>query len=84
MIDVKKACELATKENKEPFVSSIIDIEHSFVISTLSADGLEADVMPLMVNKETGKTETCFFPDCFDEISRGKDVDIPAEYQFNN
>lgn len=81
MIDVKKACELATKANNEPYVSSIIDIGHSFVISTLSEDGLSADVMPLMVSKATGKTETCFFPDYFDEISQGKDIDIPAEYR---
>lgn len=82
MIDVIKACELVTKQMNEPYVSSIIDIGHSFVISTLSKDGLSADVSPSMVNKEKGTVEPCFFPDYFEEIKQGEDVEIPDKYLY--
>lgn len=82
MIDVTKACELVTKAMNEPYVSSVIDIGHSFVISTLSKEGLSADVSPNMVNKESGKVAVCFYPDYFEEIMQGEDVAIPDKYKY--
>lgn len=82
MIDIKKACELAAAWRNEPYISDIIDIGHSFVISTLSKDGESADVSPCMVNKNTGEVDICFFPDYFDEISKGKEILVPKEYQY--
>lgn len=82
MIDINKACEMATAYRNEPYISDIIDIGHSFVISTLSSEGESADVSPCMVNKQTGTVDICFFPDYFEEITKGKDVSIPKKYQF--
>ena len=83
MISISKACELATAWRNEPYISDITDIGHSFVISTLSSEGESADVSPCMVNKQSGTIDICFFPDHFEEITKGKDIPIPEEYQFH-
>lgn len=84
MIDVIKACELATKERKESFVDVITDIGHSFVIGTKTSNGEVADVPPCMINKESGNIDICFIPDYFEELEKGSIVEVPKDYKYFN
>lgn len=81
MVDVNKMCELVTKATNFPYIANIIDIGHSFVIFPLEKDG-EFDEMPLMFNKKKGIVEACYYPDYFNEISKGISIEIPEKYQF--
>ena len=82
MLTLEKACELATKTRNEPYLDVIIDIGHSFVMSTLSKEGLSADIPPLMLNKENGSVGVFFPPQHLKEFSKGKNIEVPIEYQF--
>lgn len=81
MIDIQNACEIATKERNEPFVSAVTDVGRGFVVATTAKKGEVADVPPLLINKKTGKTESYFIPMHFAEIKQGKRCEIPAEYR---
>ena len=83
MIDVEQACEIATKDRKEPFVEGITDIGRGFVIGTMTEDGEVADIPPVFMHKDDGKIEDFFVPDHFEELENGKEVDVPKKYQFN-
>ena len=82
MLDVIKACALATKDRNEPYVVEIIDIGHSYVVSTLSTKGESADVSPCILNKKTGAIGVCFVPDYWNELIAGQIIPVPEEYQY--
>lgn len=81
MIYVEKACEIATTERNDPFVDVITDIGKGFVIGTMTKDGEVADIPPLFVDKETGKTEVYFIPMHFAELRKGTKVKIPSKFK---
>lgn len=80
MIDVEKACEIATQERHEPFVNVITDIGRGYVIGTMNEDGETADLPPVFVDKETGKSESFFIPLHFAEIHKGTKVQVPSKF----
>ena len=82
MIDIEKACEIATKELKEPFIDTIIDVGSGFVIGTVAENGDIAEQFPLFVCKDSGKTEFFFVPGRIEELKKGKFVKIPSKYIF--
>jgi hypothetical protein len=84
MIDVERACGVATKLRNEPYVDVITDIGNGFVIGTMSKDGEVSDVSPVFVNKADGKTEIFFIPDNFERMQKGKQISVPSKYRFNN
>lgn len=81
MIDVEKACEIATKEMYEPFVDVITDIGRGYVIGTMNEDGKTADLPPVFVDKETGKAESYFIPSYFAEIRKGVELEVPPKFK---
>ncbi len=81
MIRVGKACEIATKERKEPFVESIIDVGYGFVISTADEKGMIEECFPTLVHKENGDVEPFRVPEYIDDIKNGKKVRIPIKYK---
>lgn len=81
MIDVEKACEIATKERHEPFVDVITDIGRGYVIGTMNKDGEVAELPPVFVDKGSGKTEDFFVPKHFDEIRKGVKVTVPFKFR---
>lgn len=83
MIGIDKACEIATKFHNEPFVDVITDIGKGFVIGTVSKDGEVSDTPPVYVEKNGGKAEFFFIPDHFSEMRKGKRIDVPEKYKFN-
>lgn len=82
MISIEKACEIATEYRREPFVDTITDIKSGFVIGTMSRDGAIADLPPLLIDKESGKSEPFFVPDHFEEIRNGMSLDVPPQYKL--
>lgn len=82
MISIEKACEIATKERKEPFVESIIDVGYGFVISTVDENGMPSDCFPTLVYKENGNVEYFRVPEYIDDIKNGKKVRIPVKYKI--
>lgn len=83
MVDLMKACALATQAYGMPYVRSVTDIGHSFVIDVTDGGDNIPDVSgPPMVNKETGKVDVCLIPKYFRELSSGIKIEIPAEYRM--
>lgn len=83
MVDVMKACALATQAYGMPYIRSVTDIGHSFVIDvTDGADNVPDVSGPPMVDKETGKVNVCFIPQYFQELNKGIKVEIPTEYRM--
>lgn len=81
MIDVEKACEIAVKETNEPFVEAITDVGSGYVISTMAKNGEIADIPPLLIDKETGKTEVYIVPLHFAELMQGTEIKVPSKFQ---
>lgn len=69
------------KERNEPFVEVITEIKNGYVIGTISKDGETADIPPVFV-KNDGTTENFFVPEYFEELQKGKVIDIPEKYRF--
>lgn len=84
MISLDKACEIATKANNEPYISTIIETQSGYIIATLAADGCEADVSPLIISKDTGAAAVFFPPMHANELKSGKPLDVPGEYRKPN
>ena len=82
MISVEKACEIATKERKEPFVESIIDVGYGFVIGTADENGIIKECFPTLVHKEDGNVEPFRVPEYMDDLKNGKKVRIPIKYRI--
>lgn len=82
MIGVEKACEIATTERNEPFVDVITDIGSGFIIGTMAEDGEVAEMFPVLVYKDSGKTETFRVPEHIEEMKNGKHIKIPSKYRF--
>lgn len=82
MINIEKACEIATKERKEPFIDVITDIGNAFVIGTVAENGDVAEQFPVIVNKDNGRTEIFCIPDHIEKIKTGKSIKVPSRYRL--
>ncbi len=82
MIDIEKACEIATTQRNKPFVDVITDIGSGFVIGIISKDGEVAEQFPVLVHKDSGKAEPFRVPEHLAELKTGKTVNVPSKYKF--
>lgn len=80
MIDVEKACEIATMERKEPYVEVITDVGSGYVIGTTAENGDVAMLPPVFVDKKTGAAESYFVPQHFAELKQGTKMQIPSRF----
>lgn len=80
MISLDKACEIATKANNEPYISSIFEVQSGYVIVTMAADGCVADDSPTIISKDTGEVAVFFPPEHAKELKSGKPLDVPGKY----
>ena len=81
MIDVQKACEIATAKRHEPFVTAVIDVGRGYVVDTTPEIGVELETAPVFVDKKTGETSAYFIPTHWKEFKQGKICEIPAEFR---
>lgn len=75
MIDVYEAIELFRAYTHE-FVGGILDVGHSFVISSVGENGEEIYDSPIAVNKITREITTYFPPDHWDELDNAIEIDF--------
>ena len=81
MINVEQACEIAIRETQEPFITAITDVGRGYVIGTTAIIGEVPTGSPLLIDKETGKTEVYFIPHHFEELKKGIKVKVPSKYR---
>ena len=81
MVDINTACEMVIKGSPLERVETATDIGHSFVLGMAGINGEQIDRPPFMVNKQTGNISVCFPPLHWDELKKGKLIEIPVKYQ---
>ena len=83
-MNVNEACRSVLSCNKGfKYIGSITDISHSWVIELMPDDGGELDMPPYMVNKKSGDLSVCFPPEHWEELSKGKTIEVPEEFKYH-
>jgi coenzyme F420-reducing hydrogenase alpha subunit len=74
MIDVNKTIEIF-KSTQHEYIGTVLDVGHSFIISSVDEDGEYLDTASTAINNHTGETSAYFPPDHWDELDNAKEID---------
>ena len=77
MITLEQAIDLYNEKNPTYKIDSILDVGDEWVISALDRKtGLEIDISPLAISKETGDFRVFFPPDNKAKLTDAKEVSL--------
>lgn len=82
MITLENACILAEKTMPGCRVNSAFDIETGWIFGFINEKtGIEVDLSPTFISKETGEAKVFFPPDHIEELDKAIEIEIPKAYR---